>query len=89
MTAPVPTLAQTICLVALSRGEQPPWLPVTTRRTLLRERWIAQQNKREPGAKERRLYNLTDAGRAVLAASPHLGAAMRKLDEGKQGRPWQ
>lgn len=89
MTAPVPTLAQTICLVALSRGEQPPWLPVTTRRALLRERWIAPQNKREPGAKERRLYNLTDAGRRAMAASPHLDDALRKLDEGKQEKPWQ
>lgn len=89
MTASVPTLAQTICLVALSRGEQPPWMPTTTRRALLRERWMAPQNTRAPGAKERRLYDLTDAGRKAMAASPHLGEAMRKLDEGKQGRPWQ
>lgn len=91
MTAPAPdlTLPQTICLLALSRGEQPPLFPPTTRRLLLREKLIKPLNKREPGSKERRLYDITDAGRQALAASPHLAAAQRAIDEGKQAKPWQ
>jgi len=91
VAAPTPelTVPQTVCLLALSRGEQPPWFPVTTRRQLLRQQLIAPINRREPGSKERRRYNITDDGRKALAASPHLAAAQRALDEGKNGKPWQ
>jgi hypothetical protein len=84
------TVPQTICLLALSRGEQPPVFPVTTRRLLLREKLIAPRNARAPGSTERRLYDITDAGRKALSASPHLAEAQRALDEGKkQRKPWQ
>lgn len=87
--APEPTLPQTICLLALSRGEQPPWFPVTTRRALLRERWMKPLGRRAAGSTAIRQYQITDAGRLALATSPHLAEAQRRLDEGKQGRPWQ
>lgn len=54
-----------------------------------RHQLIEPPKKREPGSKERRLYNITDDGLKALAASPHLAEAQRKLDERKQGRPWQ
>lgn len=89
MTAPPElSLPQTVCLLALSRGEQPPQFPVTTRRLLLRQQLIEPRNKREPGSTAPRRYDITDAGRHALAASPHLAAAQRALEEAKQGRPW-
>lgn len=81
MTAP--NVPQTICLLALSRGKQPPWFPIATRRLLLRERWMS------PRGGGQRSYDITDAGRQALAASPHLVEAQRRLDDGRQGRPWQ
>lgn len=82
------TLAQTICLLALSRGEQPYMAPVT-RKVLLRSQWITPSG-RAPGAlRADRHHEITDAGRRALDASPHLAEAQRKLDAGKQGKPWQ
>jgi hypothetical protein len=83
------TLPQTVCLLALSRDEKPPWFPVGTRNALLRQRWMKPGKPPTPGSKVRRRYDITDAGRQALAASPHLEAAQRVLDEGKQQRPWK
>jgi hypothetical protein len=83
------TLPQTICLLAFSRGEQPPLFPVSTRRLLLRYQLIEPLERREPGSKKRRLYKITDDGRKALATSPHLAEARRRLDEAKKGRPWE
>jgi len=82
-----PTLAQTICLLALSRGEQPPVIPPITRRELLRKRWITPGTRDGNGKK--RVHDITDAGRRALATSPHLAQAERRLDSGKQENPWQ
>jgi hypothetical protein len=83
----VPTLAQTICLLSLSRGEQPPVFPPSTRREMLRKQWITP-GVREPGATGRR-HDITDAGRVALAGSPWLAKAQRAIDEGKQAQPWK
>lgn len=74
--APVPTLPQTVCLLALSRGQQPPIMAAITRRALRRHRWIIETSK--VGA-PRRIHEITDAGRDALARSPHRDAAARTL----------
>jgi hypothetical protein len=76
-TVPVATMAQTIVLLAFSRGEQPTFVPPTTRRALLRHRWLAPV--KAPNCR----YAITDTGRQALAASRHLAKAQRVLDEGK------
>jgi hypothetical protein len=83
-----PTLAQAICLLALSRGEQPAIIPPVTRRELLRKHWITPSG-RIPGDVVKRTHEITDAGRVALAASQHLGEAQRKLDAGKRELPWR
>lgn len=86
---PAPTLAQTVCLLALSRGEQPRVFPPITRRELLRKRWIASSG-RTPGTTGKREHDITDAGRRALATSPHLAAAQRSLDDSTRRNPvWQ
>ena len=72
-----PTLPQTFHLLALSRGERHD-LPPVTLRELLRKGWIVPAT-----------HELTDAGRAALAGSKHLGEAQRRLDAGRQGKRWQ
>ena len=79
MTPTPPTLPQTICLLALSRGEQPPYMPPATRKELLRKRWIWTLN-----VDGKRIHAITDAGRSALATSKHLSEAQLKLDAGKQ-----
>lgn len=81
MTPTPPTLPQTICLLALSRNEQP-YLPPATRLALLGKRWIVKTG-------DYRSFEITEAGRRALATSPHLGEAQRKLDAGKASKPWQ
>jgi hypothetical protein len=81
VTTPVPTLPQTICLLAFSRGEQPPMMAAITRRTMLRYRWLA------PAAEKRR-YEITRAGSNALATSPHRAQAERALDEPRPSKPW-
>jgi len=78
---PVPTLPQTICLLAFSRGEQPPMMAAVTRRAMLRYRWIATMA-------EKRRHEITRAGSDALATSRHRSQAERQLDAGKQGKPW-
>jgi hypothetical protein len=73
------TLAQTIALLTLSRGDRHIVHP-TTRSVLLRVRWIAPTRKRAPGEVRERTYVITDAGVRALGASPHLGQAERELD---------
>lgn len=67
----IPTLPQTIGLLALSRGQPATVLTPMTRRRLLGARWIAPQ-----------CYDLTAAGREALAASPHLERATRAIEGG-------
>lgn len=85
----VPTLAQTICLLALSRGERPPVMAPITRRVLLHRRWIAPSGRAAGAARAARTHEITEAGMRALATSPHLAEAQRKLDAGKQAKPWQ
>jgi hypothetical protein len=80
------SLAQTICLLALSRGEQPPRLPITTRRSLLRARWIAPAA--ELAAFGRRTYAITEDGAAALASSPFAAEAARKIEMAMKRRMW-
>lgn len=80
------TLPQVICMLALSRGVEP-FFPPITRRELLRKRWITPGARIDKGKK--RKHEITDAGRRALATSPHLAEAQRKLYAGKQGKPWQ
>jgi hypothetical protein len=87
MTSPTPTMAQTVVLLALSRGKQPPYLAPATRQNLVRAKWIvatgpapAPAEKRHAKA-PRRPYVITDAGRRALATSPHIEAAQRTLDQ--------
>lgn len=82
MNVDQPTLPQTLCLLALSRGEQPAYLPPITRRALLRARWMSPLSDASG-------YEITDAGRRALATSPHLAEAQRKLDAGERSRRWQ
>lgn len=77
MVTRLPSLPQTIHLLALSRGERVD-LPPMTRRELLRAGWIVPAT-----------HELTEDGRAALAGSEHLGEAQRRLDAGRQGRPWK
>lgn len=82
------TLPQTVVMLSLSRGEQPKVFPPITRRKLLRKRWILPL-ARDPGSKEDRRAELTDAGRRALAASPFLAAAERILVDGaRRQQPW-
>lgn len=84
----VPTLAQTICLLALSRGVQP-YMAAITRQALLRQRWIMPSGRAAGALRSARTHDITDEGQRALATSPHLAEAQRKLDAGKQGKPWQ
>lgn len=74
MTIAPPTPAQTVCLLALSRGEQPPVMPPITRRELPRKRWIAPSG-RAKGERGRRRHDITDTGRRALATSQYLAEA--------------
>ena len=69
LSTPTPSIAQTVCLLALSRGEQPN-IPPIARRVMLQRRWIAPP----------RPFAITEAGRRALATSPHIAEAQRKLD---------
>jgi hypothetical protein len=88
LTISPPTIAQTVCLLALSRGEQPRAFPPITRRELLRKRWIASSG-RTPGARSKREHDITDAGRRALATSPHLAAAQKALDDKERNPVWR
>lgn len=74
MTAPVPTLPQTIGLLAMSRGQPSTVLSPMSRRIMLRHRWIISDGL---GG-----LRVTDAGSRALAASPHLARAQREVDRG-------
>lgn len=80
MTPTPITAPQTLILLALSRGERLAYLPPITRRALLAKQWMSRDGK---------VFTITDAGLRALAESPHLAEAQRKLDAGKQSRPWQ
>lgn len=72
MTPPIPTLPQTIGLLVMSRGAESAVLPSTSRRMMLRYRWIAPN-----GAGG---HAITEAGSRALATSPHMERAQRELD---------
>jgi hypothetical protein len=65
------TLAQTISLLSLSRGEQPLLLAPNLRRSLLRRQWIVPP----------RPFAISPDGRAALARSPYLAQARRILEK--------
>jgi len=75
------SLAQTIVLLALSRGERPPVFLPRVRDALLRRRWIAP-------VPDRKSYPITELGRAALAGSPHRAQAERAIERerGAAGR---
>jgi hypothetical protein len=83
------TLPQSLILLALSRGQQP-YMPPISRLALVKKRWIVVDGayrRRDGSAADR--YALTSAGRQALATSKYLDEATRKLDAGKESRPWQ
>lgn len=85
--APGPSLAQTVYLLSISRGEQP---SPSERQTLGPRGWI-RETGREPGTTGGmvRRWGLTDAGQQALASSPHLGAAQRAVDSGRLAGAWR
>lgn len=82
MTVSPATLAQTIALLALSRGEQPKIMPPIARQELLRKRWITPSH-REPGSTDKRHHDITADGSAALAVSPFLAQAQRAIDNAR------
>ena len=74
MTPSIPTLPQTIGLLAMSRGQPSTVLSPSSRRIMLRTRWIAPDPVRG--------HVVTNKGAAALATSPHLARAGRELDRG-------
>jgi hypothetical protein len=84
MTPSPATLAQTIILLALSRGETP-YMPPITRNSLIAKRWIdvVGQKTRRDGSNAP-VYGCTDAGLRALATSKYRDEAERKLDAGKR-----
>ena len=75
------TFAQAVVLLALSRDEQPTILASVTRTSLLRMRLMAPLGRRVTSRRRtRRHYEITDAGRLVLEASPQLAKAKRLLN---------
>lgn len=79
------TFPQTVVLLALSRGEEPPYFPPITRRALLRAQYIEPDGDPPPPTDRprvryrRRRYVITAAGLAALQASPHRADAERSL----------
>lgn len=90
MTPTPATPSQTIILLYLSRGEQPPTIPPVTRRELLRKRWIAHAGTRTASnGGERPTFEITEAGKQALATSQHLTEAQKRIDSAGKSRLWQ
>ena len=82
------TLPQTVALMSLDMGQQP-WLAPAIRSRALKRGWIARSGTRKSKrGYERPLYELTDAGRAALAASEHRDVAEARIRIGLQKGPW-
>lgn len=74
MKPPVPTLPQTIALLAMSRGGSSTTLAPMSRTTMRRHGWIAPDAARG--------HVVTEAGLQALGTSPHLERARRELERG-------
>jgi len=98
----VPTLPQTVVLLALSTGIQP-WIAPAIRGTLTKRGWIAQNGTRSVSgattakssdgrpARARRdipVWSLTEFGKQALASSPHVEVARMQVRNGAQKDPW-
>ncbi len=98
----IPTLPQTMVMLALSMGKQP-WIAPAVRARLVKRGWIAQCGTRvvsgaatglnRDGGKARvprrvANYDLTQPGKDALATSPHVDAARMQVRGGMQKVPW-